>query len=305
MSKRPFFIVCLLACLAFAIATSVEVASQSPRPEKPPATDANPAHAAPSSDNRDDRSAKEAREDDRPRDGKDRRDRDGRDGGGKRGPGGKSSGSEIMFGLLRSGKVQAELKMAPEQLERIRNLERQLRDQQREQFNLERGDGSPKEFDFRNASEEERAKLFQKIQNRREEQRNQLVEILQAEQVKRLEQIAIQVHGSMALGSPKVQQELALTHAQLEKLKQIRRIQDEKMRKSYHEMRQAGPRQDSHNKIQAIRTEIESMMLDVLDPDQRKQFESLKGEPFDVSSLLRGSRGEPRSRRGRGDDSRG
>lgn len=228
------------------------------------------------------------------------RGRGGRPGGagGFRGGGGPGGG-DMESALLRSAEVRAELELMPDQEAALKELEK--RGQQRP----EGGEGGfdPRQFDFRNASEEERAEMFAKIQAMRKEQaekrRAQLEEVLFPEQMERLGQLTLQLQGMAALADPEVQKKIGITESQVEKMKEFRTEQETKMRESMREVWQSGDREGLREKMKEMRDEAEAAVMKQLEPEQRKKFEEMKGEPFDFSQIQRPEGG--RGGRGGGD----
>jgi len=218
----------------------------------------------------------------------------GRPGGMRGGP----MGGAPELALLRSAEVRQELEVMPDQAEALQKIEKR---------GEERPRGPAEGFDFRNASEDERAEMFKKMQTMREEvakeQKELLKEVLFPEQIERLDQLMLQMRGIMALGEPDVQERLGMTTTQVDKLKQIRSDQETKMRDSMREIWQSGDREGIRDKMTEMRKDVESKVLEQLDPKQKEKFESMKGKPFDFSAIRppegRGGGRDEGGRRGR------
>lgn len=216
-------------------------------------------------------------------------------GGGPRGGGmmmgGRGAGGSAL-GLLRVEKVREELGVDETQTEALKKLEEQSRQQDRP------------DFDFRNASDEERQEFFQKMQKQREEQqeeiRMQLETVLTLEQMERLDEISIQVQGVMALGTEEVQEKLEMTSEQKEKLAEIRSGMETKIRDKMREIMQSRDREQMRTAMETMREDMEKEVLGVLTSDQKQKFEEMKGKPFDLEALRGGDRGGPGGRGGRG-----
>ncbi len=227
-------------------------------------------------------------------------------GGGQRGfgGGGMMRGGDPVMGLLRSPEVREELKIDAEQEAAITKIERQVRDQPRGE-----GDADTRNFDFRNASEEERQKFFAKMQAAQKEQaaksRELLEEVLMPTQLQRLDQLALQQRGVMALGDAEVQKELGMTSQQVAKLDQVRSEQESAMRDKMQELMQSGDRDSMREKMTEFRDEVEESVTDVLTAEQKAKFKEMKGTEFDFG--VRGGRGGDRGGvgGGRGGDAAG
>ena len=173
--------------------------------------------------------------------------------------------------LLRVDAVKTELEVSPDQEEALVKIEEMNRP--------ERPD-----VDFRNMSEEERSEFFEKMRTQAEERtakmKEQLEEVLFPEQIERLEQIAIQVQGVGALRNKDVAAKLNITEAQREEMQEV--TSQDRMREKMREIFASGDRENMREKFEEIRKNMEGEVLAVLNSDQKKKFEELKGEPFDM-----------------------
>ncbi|QDT09066.1 hypothetical protein [Stieleria marina] len=206
--------------------------------------------------------------------------------GGGRGGGG---GGDAVAGLLRIEEVREEIELMPDQEEAL------------EKIASNRGNQERPNFDFRNASEEERNEFFEKMRKQRDEAtakaRAQLEEILLPEQLDRLDQIALQQRGVGALMDEKVIKTLKISTAQTANLKKVGEGMQEKMMSRMADLRESGDREKMFEGMTKARDELKKEadkgMMDVLTADQKKQFEDMKGEPFEMPESARrgGGRG--------------
>ena len=216
-------------------------------------------------------------------------------GGGPGGPGGfggfggRPGGGDITLGLLRVEAVQTELEVSPEQKEALEKLAEQAR-------------GERPDFGAtRDMSEADRTAFFEKMRKEGEERtakmKAQLEEVLLPQQLTRLDEIALQVRGVQALEDPEVAAKLNVTDAQKTKLTEVREGQMEKMRERMREMFQGGGGQGGFDReaFAKVREEMEKEILTVLDADQQKKFEEMKGEKFEMpeGAFGRGGFGGP------------
>ncbi len=195
--------------------------------------------------------------------------RGGRGRGGFGGPGGGRPGGfggDPIIGLLAVEPVREEIEMMPDQVEALTKL--------REQSTSGR-DGN---FDFRSASEEERTKFFADLQKRQKELREKLDEVLLPEQLERLEEISLQTRGTMALMDPEIAAKLNITEEQKAKFEEIRNKSGERMREVFG----SGDRDKMREEMAKVRKESDDASLAVLTAEQRKQFDEMKGEPFEM-----------------------
>ncbi len=228
----------------------------------------------------------------------------GQGGGGGRGGfgGGMMRGGDPTMGLLRSPEVRKELKIDAEQEQAIGKIEEQVREEARG------GNADARNMDFRNMSEDERQKFFAKMQAAQKEQaaksRELLGEVLMPDQLQRLDELALQQRGVMALADAEVQKALGMTSEQVAKLDKVRTEQEATVREKMGEVMRSGDRDTMREKMTQIRDEAEKPVLDVLTAEQKAKFEKMKGEKFDFGDRGgfggRGGAGGGRGAGGRG-----
>ncbi|EMI19666.1 putative secreted protein [Rhodopirellula maiorica SM1] len=200
--------------------------------------------------------------------------------GGAGGPGG-AGGGDPTFGLLMIEEVREEIELMPDQVEALKKVR---------EGGGERGQRP--DFDFREASEEERAEFFKKMQEEREERsaklREQLEEVLLPGQLSRLKEISIQVQGVAALDNAEVQKELKITDTQKKELEEAREKIQTEMREKMRELMASGDRDKMREAFGKVREDVESQVLAVLTSDQKEAFEKMKGEKFEMPEGVRG-----------------
>jgi hypothetical protein len=219
--------------------------------------------------------------------------------GGRGGPGGGGgSGPEAMLGLLRVEEVKVEVELSPEQDEAIGKLTP-------ERPNFE---------NFRDMSEDERRAAFSKMQKGREERAKklpeQLEQVLLPQQMDRLKQIQLQLRGIRALREEEVVKELKITAAQTKEIEGVEEKLREENGPKFRELMASGDREAMQEAFTKVRAESEKQVLAVLTSDQKKQFEEMKGEKFEMpEGAFGGGRGGPgggfAGRGGRGGDAGG
>ncbi len=164
-----------------------------------------------------------------------------------------------------------------------------------EQSRSERSDRSGFQ-NFREMSEEERREFFEKRMKEQSERtakmKEQLEEVLFPEQMERLEQISLQLRGIAALTDEKVAGELKITTAQKEKMTKVQEEQRQSMGDKVRELFSGGDRENMREAMQKMRDDMENSILGVLTSDQKKKFEEMKGEKFEMpEGAGRGGRG--------------
>jgi len=204
-------------------------------------------------------------------------------------------------GLLRIAQneaVQKEIDALDDQVKAI--------DKAAEELRGERPDMSG----FRDMSEEDRTKFFEKMRKEAEERAEKgdkaLAEILLPHQLDRVKEIQIQQMGINALVDDDVVAKLKLgsKKAKIEAAIQKNR---EGMREKMMAIFRDGDRENMREKMEKLREESEAEVLALLSADEKKAFEKMKGEPFEMPRPQfgggRGGRGGPGGDRGnRGGD---
>ncbi len=206
--------------------------------------------------------------------------------GGFGGPGG--GGGDPAIALLGNEKIREEIDLMPDQVEALKKI--------RDEVGAR---GERPDFDFRNATEEERTAFFEKMQaaqkERAKKMREQLEEVLLPEQLTRLQELSIQIRGVGALQDEEVQKELGITDEQKKKFETTRETIQTEMREKMRELMASGDREKMREAFGNVRTEMEAKVMEVLTSDQKKKFEEMKGEAFEMPEELRGGmmRGGP------------
>jgi len=217
----------------------------------------------------------------------------GRDRGRRAGPPGgmmmgRSMGGDAI-GLLRSEAIQKELELVDAQKEKLRALAEELRSQMGRSG--ERGERQELTEEQRRAR---MAEFMEKAKARAEETRTKLAEILLPAQLERLEQIQLQLRGSMALADSKVAEALKLTEEQKVKLRQIGEKLSEQRRSLFGDRPGADEQarrarwQEISEKMRKLSEQAREESLQVLTAEQREALEKMKGKAFDVEALRAG-----------------
>ncbi len=189
--------------------------------------------------------------------------------GGFGGFGGRPGGGDMTMALLRVDEVQKELEVSPDQKEALEKLAEKARSER------------PDFGNFRDMSEADRTAAFEKMRKQSDEMTAMVrEEVLLPNQVERIDEIALQVRGVQALEDEEVAKKLTITADQKAKFASIREAQGAKMR----EMFQGGGGQGGFDReaFGKLREDMEKDMLAVLNTDQQKKFEEMKGEKFDM-----------------------
>lgn len=195
--------------------------------------------------------------------------------GGGFGGGGMFGGGGIR--LLGIPEVQKELKMTPEQIEQVKTKGPEVRKAAQEIMQEAGGFQA-----LRDLSEEDRTKLFAKMQD---VQVKAVAAILNTDQKKRFHQLELQQAGAQALGRKDVAEALKITDEQKEKLANLQKENGEAMRAIFQS---GGNFQDMtederaafRKKMQALQKTASEKAFAVLTAEQTKAWKEMIGEPF-------------------------
>jgi hypothetical protein len=225
--------------------------------------------------------------------------RGGQRGGGFSG-GGRGPGGGIDKLTLASAKpIQEELKLGEDELFFVAQLTEDFRADSRELF---------AGIDFRSLSEEDRRAKFGELGKKRaelvKESEKGLTELLTEAQSKRLDEIALQLMGVRALANEDVAKKLKMTSDQKKGVEDASKAADDERRKMFEEMRAAdgagGGFEGMREKMEESRKKSDKKILAVLSDEQKKQFDDMKGKPFEVDPRALFSRGGRGGDRGQG-----
>lgn len=245
--------------------------------------------------------------------------------GGRGGPGGGRGGMMMMggggggvmsmFSLLRIEKVQGEVKITDEEKTALEKAGTKIRE-----MTAPAGGGGGFQ-NFRDMSEEERAKMMEEMQARmkkaNEAAREEIEAILPPEKLSRLLGIFIQNTASMqqVLTNPMVVDELELTDEQKEKVTKTGTELMEEMQSAMSELfgGGGGDRSAIQAKMEDFRKKGDEKYKSILTDDQKKKLEELKGAEFKLTpeemgrGMFGGGRGQGggRGRGGEGGDAGG
>jgi len=205
-----------------------------------------------------------------------------RDGAGRGGAGrGSTAGAasrEVtrILELLGLAEIKKELEVSLEQDRALRKLAEQTLETK----------PAHERFKLGEMSDQERRETFDRIlaeqAARVREMKQKLREVLQPAQIKRFEQISLQLRGVLALADPQVQEELEITAEQISDLTKVRDEVHAKMRERASQFLQLGDREAMHKAFAEMREEVERQAYGVLTAGQRARLEEMKGEPFEL-----------------------
>ena len=210
---------------------------------------------------------------------------------GRQGPGsgfgGRGGFGISLLNLAQNEAIQKDIECLEEQAAKIKTLAEELRGQRGQRPEGDRPD-------FRSMSEEEREKFFTDMRASRQKQTEtanaKLAEILLKPQMKRLRGISIQLRGVSALTDSEVAAQLKLSDAQEKKIEETMTANRESMFAQMRELfsggerggERGGNRDEIRKKMQDLRKQGDDKVLAILTSEQKKQFEKIKGDPFEM-----------------------
>jgi Spy/CpxP family protein refolding chaperone len=183
----------------------------------------------------------------------------------QRGGGGFGRGGGGGINMLRMPEVQTELKITADQKTKVEALMEKLRGQ--------RGDFQS----LRDLSQEERAKA---MAERRAAETKELAAILNADQMKRYDQLRLQRTGMSALAEKEVADQLSLTADQRTKVQEIMQAQAVEMRSLFQGGGGGGDREAMRAKMEEMRKQTDTKLAALLTDDQKNKWKEMVGAPF-------------------------
>jgi hypothetical protein len=188
-------------------------------------------------------------------------------------PVGGSTASGTMEALLQLPNVQTELKLSGQQIEKINEITRTVREKHKGDFDRLRDLGGEerrqREADLTKAVSQETMKALQ--------------DVLEPGQARRVEQIHLQQQGLRAFGDPKVEKALRLTDDQKKRLKIIAEDTAKEARMLFSPRAQ-NTFQQALRKVEEVRRAAIEKAIALLTDEQKKVWRELIGEPFQIKS---------------------
>jgi len=164
----------------------------------------------------------------------------------------------VQLMLLRQQSVQDELKLAPDQVQKIHDFA----DKQWEAAHKAHAAGP------------EAGKA--KFEELGKENEVFIAKTLHRDQLKRLDQISMHVVGLLWVMDPKVSKELGLTHAQKDKIKELHEQAHKEVAAAIH----SGDKGGRAAKLAELRGAQRKMLMGVLTDEQKAKWKEMAGEPF-------------------------
>ncbi len=180
--------------------------------------------------------------------------------------------------LLMAPNVQKDLKLTDEQVGKVQDTLREIREKHQDDFSALR-DASP---------EERRAKMATLTQTVSAEVKKALS--FSAEQSKRYDQISLQAQGLMAFANPTVNEKLKLTEEQKSKIREIGEATRSAAGGAFNKDASQEERAAARTKMVARQKENMAKVQALLTDDQKKAWQELTGEPIEIQYPARARR---------------
>lgn len=184
--------------------------------------------------------------------------------------------------------VQKELGLKQEQIDKVKQLVAEVREEWTQQVQAARGDLGGQQ----NLSRKDRQKRMAEMQpkwaviskNVNDKYCTRLAEILDKPQQVRLHQIAIQVAGSQAFQDAEVARDLGLTKVQQDRLAAVGKEYTERIAQLRSQRGHEDPAA-SFATMNELRQEQLAKSTEVLTKAQQTKFAKMTGKPFDVAQI--------------------
>lgn len=204
-------------------------------------------------------------------------------GGGGRGQGrggqfGRGMGMQDANGtfLLNRDDVMGELKLSTEQKTKLEAIRTAQRDKMREAFQGGGGGG-------------DREAMMAAMQKMQAESAKETLAVLNADQVKRLKELAIQRMGTGAIMNADIQKELGVTDAQKAQIKDLQDKQQAANQALMEKMRnQELDRDQFQASMQKNREVMNTELAKIITADQKAKLTAMSGKPFKFVEPERG-----------------
>jgi Spy/CpxP family protein refolding chaperone len=226
----------------------------------------------------------------------------GQRGGGMMGGFGGGAGQYTLLTLATNATIAKEIKVTDEQKTKLDALTPEMRaDRQEMMQSMGGGGGGPGSM-----TPEEMAKRQAEMQKLTDKYDKKVGEILTPEQLARLKELRLQAIGPTALSDKDVAKELNLTTDQKVKMKAAEDDAAKKRQALFADMQGGGgDRAAMQTKMKEISDALLKQLVDALTPEQKAQYEKMKGVKLDIDWTTIGGRGGARGGAGGGRGNRG
>jgi hypothetical protein len=130
-------------------------------------------------------------------------------------------------------------------------------------------------------TEEQRAAMMKAAAERREKTRKDLLEIISEAQLKRVDEISLQLQGNLAIQSPETQKALGLSTDQVAKVQDLQKKQQEANMALFQKLRdQEISQEDMRSSMTKNNDVMKTELGKILTADQAAKLKAMQGKPF-------------------------
>lgn len=211
------------------------------------------------------------------------------------GMGGPGGGAPLL--MLQSEPIQKELALTPEQVTKLKTLSEEALQEMRSV-------AGPNNFqELQNLPEEERRTKMRELRTKmaeastkvNEKYQPKVAEVLQPAQAERLQQISWQAAGKAAIADPKLAKTLGLSEEQQKQAAAAMKEHADKQQELFA-AGGGGDFQERFAKMRELNDARDKQLDSILNDEQKKKFDELKGKPFDLQQLRGPGGNRPRTR---------
>jgi hypothetical protein len=190
--------------------------------------------------------------------------------------------------LLQRKDVQADLGLTSDQVDKLADMAEKARPQRGQGGGGQGGNGQGGERrqgggqgGGQQMTDEERAKRAEEMRARRETQRKEILTIISEAQMKRVEEIGVQIQGNNAILQAEIQKALGMDDDQVAKVRELQSKQRDAMTSLFEKMRNQELSQEDFRATSQKNNEIMKVELGkILRKEQADKLKAMGGKAF-------------------------
>ena len=194
---------------------------------------------------------------------------------------GGNSAEQIKIQLLGMEKVRKEIKLDEDDAKKVADIASDARDEIRQEMRELIQDAG----NFREMDEDERKEFREKFTKMMNEINGdawkEISKIVDKDQIKRLDQLAIQRQGASAFLGKNLQKELEITKEQIKKMREKNTELQKEMQEAIQEAVQDRDREAMNEARTEYREASQEAFMKILTDKQKKKYKELIGEEFE------------------------
>jgi hypothetical protein len=185
--------------------------------------------------------------------------------------------------LLQRKDVQADLGLTSDQVDKLADMAEKARPQRGQGGNGQGGERRQGggQGGGQQMTDEERAKRAEEMRARRETQRKEILTIISEAQMKRVEEIGVQIQGNNAILQAEIQKALGMDDDQVAKVRELQSKQRDAMTSLFEKMRNQELSQEDFRATSQKNNEIMKVELGkILRKEQADKLKAMGGKAF-------------------------